>query len=48
MTVEQLQQIIDTLTQCFSIAFPFALVFMICQKICNIMISMIAGKTVKF
>lgn len=48
MTVEQLQQIINVITQCFSVAFPFALVFMICQKISNIMIAFIAGKSVKF
>lgn len=48
MTATQLQQIIDTITQCFSVAFPFALIFMIVQKLCNIMIAFIAGKVVKF
>lgn len=43
MTVEQLQQIIDLITQCFAVAFPFALIFMICQKASNIMIAFIAG-----
>lgn len=48
MTVEMLQQIVNTITQCFSIAFPFALIFMICQKVSNIMIAFIAGKSVRF
>lgn len=48
MTVEQLQQIIDVITQCFAVAFPFALIFMICQKVSNIMIAFIAGKSVRF
>lgn len=40
--------VIDVVSQIFMIAFPIALIFMICQKLVFIFTSFIAGKQVKF
>lgn len=42
------QIVIETCCEILLVSFPFALVFMICQKIINIVIRFVFGKEVKF
>lgn len=42
------QVIINMLVNVMTIAFPIALIFMICQKLISIVVGFIFGKEVKF
>lgn len=46
--MEMIQLIIETICNILWIAFPFALIFMLIQKIINIFVRFVFGKEVKF
>ena len=48
MTVPNYQVIIDLLANVMLVAFPIALIFMICQKIIGVFISFVFNKEVTF
>ena len=47
MTVDY-QIVVDLVTNIMLVAFPIALIFMICQKITGIFISFVLGKEINF
>ena len=47
MTVDY-QIVVDLVTNIMLVAFPIALIFMICQKITGIFISFVFGKEINF
>lgn len=42
------QVVIDLVTNIMTVAFPIALIFMICQKIIGLFVSFVFGKEVTF